>query len=226
MRCFRQLAGIQGASQSSEETLGGEWYLSTLTDEYSCRQSTGAEVTLHSDIEEQDRILIFWLGDNQNSPAAVKKKQKIWYTGGEKIDQTIRENFAEVYEHAANETLLHWAETSRGALALVILLDQFSRNLYRGTSGAYAQDPMARAVAKRAFNLGLDREMSIPGRIFLLHPFHHSEELVDQLFGCDRLRDLIDEGHDEWHEMLDSSVEWFDGHMDVVKRFSRFPSSK
>lgn len=180
-------------------------------------------MTLQSDVEEQDRVIRFWLGDDQRSPDLIKQKQKIWYSGGKKIDKVIRDNFAEVYEHAANETLLHWVESAQGALALVILLDQFSRNLFRGTSGAFAQDPMARAVAKRAFNLGFDREMSIPGRIFLLHPFHHSEELVDQLFGCDRLSDLIDEGHDEWREMLDSSVDWFNGHKDIVRRFSRFP---
>ena len=180
-------------------------------------------MTLKSDLEEQDRILRFWLGDDQNNPELIKRKQKIWYTGGEKIDLVIRQNFQEVYEHAANETLLHWVESAEGALALVIMLDQFSRNLFRGTAGAFSQDPMARAVAKRAINLGLDREMSIPGRLFLLHPFHHSEELVDQVFGCDRLRDLIDEGHDVWREMLDSSVDWFRGHRDVVSRFSRFP---
>ena len=180
-------------------------------------------MTLNSDLEEQDRILRFWLGDDQNNAELIKRKQKIWYTGGEKIDLVIRQNFQEVYEHAANETLLHWVESAEGALALVIMLDQFSRNLFRGTAGAFSQDPMARAVAKRAINLGLDREMSIPGRLFLLHPFHHSEELVDQVFGCDRLRDLIDEGHDVWREMLDSSVDWFHGHRDVVSRFSRFP---
>ena len=180
-------------------------------------------MTTHSDTEEQNLILRFWLGEDQSNPELVKQKQKIWYRGGEKIDLVIRENFGEVYERAATETLLHWVETAQGALALVILLDQFSRNLFRGTSRAFAQDPMARAVAKRAFNLSLDREMSIPGRIFLLHPFHHSEELVDQLFGCDRLRDMIGEGHDEWRDMLDSSIEWFNGHRDIVKRFSRFP---
>ena len=180
-------------------------------------------MTLKNDRDEQEQIIKFWLGEDQNNPDLVKQKQKIWYTGGKKIDREIRENFEEVYERAANETLLHWAETAQGALALVILLDQFSRNLFRGTASAFAQDPMARAIAKRAFNLSLDREMSIPGRIFLLHPFHHSEELVDQLFGCDRLRDMVDEGHDEWHEMLDTSVEWFNGHRDIVKRFSRFP---
>lgn len=178
---------------------------------------------MKSDIEEQVRILEFWLGENQNDPELVKQKQKIWYTGGEKIDQSIRENFEEIYEQAADETLLHWAETAQGALALVIMLDQFSRNLFRGTTRAFAQDPMARAVAKRAINLGLDRDMSVPGRIFLLHPFHHSEEMIDQLFGCDRLHDMMEEGHDEWHEMLDTSVEWFNGHRDIVKRFSRFP---
>ena len=143
-------------------------------------------MTIQNDTEEQNLILRFWFGEDQYKPELVQQKQKIWYGGGEKIDLEIRENFGELYERATTETLLHWAESAQGALALVILLDQFSRNLFRGTAGAFAQDSMARAVAKRAFNLGLDREMSIPGRIFLLHPFHHSEELVDQLFGCDR----------------------------------------
>ena len=180
-------------------------------------------MTLKSDTVEQDRILKYWFGNDQDDPDSVKQKQKIWYSGGEEIDKEIKENFGEIYERAANETLLHWADASEGSLALVILLDQFSRNLFRNTSSAFAQDPMARAVAKRAFNLGLDRELSVPGRIFLLHPFHHSEELVDQLFGRDRLRDLIAEGHSGWNDMLDSSVEWFNHHLDIVARFSRFP---
>ncbi|MCY3857989.1 MAG: DUF924 domain-containing protein [Gammaproteobacteria bacterium] len=180
-------------------------------------------MTIQNDIKEQDLILRFWLGEDQNNLELVKQKQKIWYSGAAQIDQEIRDNFGAVYERAATETLLHWGETAQGALALVILLDQFSRNLFRGTARAFAQDPMARAVAKRAFNNGFDSEMSVPGRIFLMHPFHHSEELVDQLFGCDRLRDLIDEGHEEWREMLNTSVEWFNGHRDIVRQFSRFP---
>ncbi len=192
-------------------------------DGYICRVGLGVNVSSQSDISEQDRILKYWFGEDQNDPDSIKQKQKIWYTGGAKIDREIKKEFGEIYERAANETLLHWADASNGALALVILLDQFSRNLYRNSSLAFTQDPMARAVAKRAFNLGLDREMSVPGRIFLLHPFHHSEELVDQLFGRDRLSDLIDEGHADWREMLDSSVEWFDHHLEIVKRFSRFP---
>lgn len=180
-------------------------------------------MTFHSDVEEQSRVLTFWFGKDQNDPDSIESRQKIWYTGGERIDRVIRVDFAELYERAANETLLHWADTADGALALVIMLDQFSRNLYRGTAQAFAQDPMARAIAKRALNLGLDREMSVPARIFLLHPFHHSEEIADQMYGCDKLQELIAEDHPAWAQLLQSSVEWFDGHCEIVKRFSRFP---
>lgn len=173
--------------------------------------------------EAQGRILEYWLGDDENDPVAIKAKQSIWYAGTKEIDDEIRERFGEDVESAANETILHWAESARGALALVILLDQFSRNLFRGTSRAFAQDPLARAVAKRAFNHGLDQELSVPGRVFLLHPFHHSEERTDQDYGCIRLQELIAEGHDAWQELLDGSVEWFEGHRNIVKRFARFP---
>ncbi len=180
-------------------------------------------MTSQSDVEEQSRVLTFWFGEDQNNPDSIESRQKVWYTGGDEIDRQIREDFYGLYERAANETLLHWADTADGAVALVIMLDQFSRNLYRGTAQAFAQDPMARAIAKRALNLGLDREMSVPARIFLLHPFHHGEELADQMYGCNRLQDLINEGHSDWRKLLESSVEWFDGHCEIVKRFSRFP---
>ena len=176
-----------------------------------------------SDREEQQRILSYWLGDNPNDPVAVKEKQKLWYAGSDELDSEIREQFGEIFDRACAETILHWGESADGALALVILFDQFSRNLHRGTARAFAQDPMARAVAKRAFNHGLDEEMTVPGRIFLMHPFHHSEAIIDQELGCVLLQRLIKEGHEEWSEFLQSSEEWFEGHRDIVKQFTRFP---
>ena len=178
--------------------------------------------TTNDDLE-QTRILEYWFGTEELDRGAIEAKQKVWYAGGEAIDNDICDHFGEIFEEARNETILHWADSSRGALALVILLDQFSRNLFRGTAQAFAQDPLARAVAKRAIRHGLDQELSVPARIFLLHPFHHSEALVDQDFGFIRLKELVAEGHDEWQDMLQSSIDWFRGHRDIIVRFNRFP---
>ena len=175
-----------------------------------------------NDLREQEQILTYWVGENQNDPASAKLKQKLWYSGGA-VDEEIREKFVEIFDRACAEMILHWGESAPGSLALVILLDQFSRNLHRGTVCAYAQDPLARAVAKRAFKLGFDRELSVPGRIFLLHPFHHSENMTDQAYVCMRLYELVAEGHDEWEELLNSSITWFERHRDTIRRFSRFP---
>ncbi len=171
----------------------------------------------------QAEILRYWLGDPPHDPLTVKTKQKVWYAGEENIDREIQERFGAVFDQACSESLLHWGETADGALALVILLDQFSRNLHRGTSAAFGQDALARAVAMRAINLGLDQKLSVPGRVVLLHPFHHSENLVDQEFGCAQLREMIAEGHTNWQELLTSCLQWFDGHHAIVRRFLRFP---
>jgi uncharacterized protein (DUF924 family) len=103
----------------------------------------------------------------------------------------------------------------------VILLDQFTRNLYRGTPEAYCGDPIALAVATRA--LALDRALSIPGRIFLYHPFHHSEVIAEQNRGVALLERLEQESPPEWRGYLRRSVLGFERHRDTVARFGRFP---
>ena len=175
------------------------------------------------DQAEQQRILTFWLGDDPFDPAAVKQCEGIWYDGSSELDREIRAKFGSVFERACSESLLHWCDSTQGALALVILLDQFSRNLHRGTAKAFAQDALARAVSKRAINTELDKEMSVIGRIFLLHPFHHSESILDQDYACIKIDDLIEEGHPDWKDTLDSTHSWFRRHRDIVRRFARFP---
>lgn len=175
------------------------------------------------DAAEQQLILRYWFGKDLFDPASVKSREKIWYSGTKEVDNEIREQFGALFERACDETLLHWCESGAGSLALVILLDQFSRNLHRGSSEAFTQDPLARAVAKRAINAGFDKEVSPIGRIFLLHPFHHSESLLDQDFACIKLSELNDEGHEEWQSWLDTTHNWFRGHREIVQRFSRFP---
>ena len=108
-------------------------------------------------------------------------------------------------------------------LDLVVLLDQFSRHVFRKTAQAFAQDPMARAIAYRSVNQEFDMELSVPERLFLYHPFHHSESLEDQDFGIQLVNKLLSACADEWEEHISESLDFFKGHREVIARFGRFP---
>src|SRR5215471_4909073 len=121
-------------------------------------------------IATPDQILAFWR-------AAGPDK---WFEVDDVIDGEIRARFVPTYEAAAGGTLNGWQETRDGTLALLVLLDQFPRNLFRGEARAYATDPQARVIADRAISRGIDRGFPIVERQFFYLPFMHSEDLADQ----------------------------------------------
>lgn len=136
-----------------------------------------------------------------------------WFEDDAGFDAAIRERFAATYEDAAAGLLSAWEERPQSALALVIVLDQFPRNMFRNSARAYAADSLARAVAGRAIARGFDRQVAIPERTFFYLPFEHSEELADQ----ERAVALIGETGDA------DSLKWAELHADIIRRFGRFP---
>ena len=106
-----------------------------------------------------------------------------------------------------------WEQTAEGALALILVLDQFPRNMFRGDARAFAADPLARAVAERALARGFDRSMALSDRQFLYLPFEHSETLADQERCCALFRSTGDADLLKWAEL----------HADIIRRFGRFP---
>src|SRR5262249_8593332 len=121
--------------------------------------------------------------------------------------------FLAAYEAAAAGRLGDWQSTPEGTLALLVLLDQFPRNLFRGDARAYATDAKARAIAERAIARGIDRPFPLPQRRFLHLPLMHSENLADQ----ERCIALCREAGDE------EAVKHAEIHADVIRRFGRFP---
>ena len=95
-------------------------------------------------------IVDYWLADSVTSPEAAVARHDVWYSGGGEVDEGIRQRFGDCVEPALDGRLGAWADTAEGALALVILLDQFTRNLFRGTAQAYSGDALAHQVATRA----------------------------------------------------------------------------
>ncbi|GAB4522378.1 MAG: DUF924 family protein [Parvularculaceae bacterium] len=138
---------------------------------------------------------------------------KKWWGGDAALDEEIREKFGDAHKAAATGALDDWGDEPAAALALIILLDQFSRNIHRGGPDAYAQDPKARDIAAKAIDKHFDDAFPAPAKQFFYLPFMHSEDMADQ----ERAIDL-------YHAAGDEDGKHFALlHMDVIRRFGRFP---
>ena len=168
-------------------------------------------------------IVTFWLSDSRDHPDRAHARRGWWYEGGPAVDEEIRVRFGDLVARACARELMSWRDTPEGALALVLLLDQFTRNLYRGTFGAYAGDPCAFEVVRHAIDRRLDRGLHPVARIWLYHPFHHSEEVAEQDRGLDLLRALRQHADADWRAYVERSIEGWTRHRDTVARFGRFP---
>ena len=175
------------------------------------------------DDSEISLVLDYWLGESHEGPEKCKEMSGLWYGGTPENDQEVVEKFGKIYERACSDALSSWAESADGALALVIVLDQFSRQIHRRTALAFAQDPMARAVAVRSVSLEFDLELSIPGRLFLYHPFQHSEYMKDQELGVSLTKNLLEECGPAWKDYVENSLTYFEDHRDIISKFGRFP---
>jgi uncharacterized protein (DUF924 family) len=136
-----------------------------------------------------------------------------WFEQDESFDQAIRVRFLPIYEAAANGELAASEESAEGALALVVVLDQFPRNMFRGNARAFETDALARAVADHALARGFDQVTDYAMRPFFYLPFMHSETLIDQ----DRSVCLYEALGDA------EQLRYATGHRDIVRRFGRFP---
>lgn len=150
-----------------------------------------------------DQINRFWIDEvGENG----------WYTRSDALDDTIRQRFRASWDRA--ETLAPaWAASAEGALAALILTDQFPRNMFRDDARAFATDALARRLADAAIAAGFDRQTAPPARQFFYMPFEHSEDLADQHRAVDLFRQFLP-GENLRHAEL---------HRDTIARFGRFP---
>jgi uncharacterized protein (DUF924 family) len=168
-------------------------------------------------------IIDYWIGDAATSPDAAKKRTQLWYMSSAESDDLLREKFGADLARAERGELDSWRQTANGCLALVILLDQFSRNLHRGVAAAFANDPQAVAVAQHAFDKGFDKDMSPIGLSFLIHPFHHAEDIELQNRCVATYEAMIESVSAEWQAQLQGHLDFSREHRDVIAQFSRFP---
>ena len=154
-------------------------------------------------------VLSFWF----HGP----EKRKAWFEKDAAFDAEIHARFLPLYEQAAAGEFPRWRDSPGDCLALVITLDQFPRNMFRGSARAFAADPLALAAANHAIALGHDRVMLPVERQFLYLPLEHSESLPDQVRCLELMRAIS-----VFPETADLP-RWAQAHLDIIRRFGRFP---
>lgn len=165
-------------------------------------------------------VLTFWFGPPGSPPLANAKR---WFERDAAFDAEIAARFGELLKRAAAGELEAWRDTPTGALALVIVLDQFSRNLHRDSALAFANDPAARDVAKAVRARSLDRALPPVLRAFLYLPYEHAEDPALQEESVALFAELRAEAPPELADYLDVTLDYARRHRDVIARFGRFP---
>ncbi|MBT2372567.1 DUF924 family protein [Pseudomonas fluorescens] len=147
-------------------------------------------------------VIEFW---NQAGPAR-------WFKKDDAFDNQFRETFHVAHFQAARRELEHWMESPEGALALLLLLDQYPRNAFRGTAHMFATDPLARFYARRMIDAGMDKLINATLRAFCYLPLEHSENTQDQQLSL------------TLNKALDANTyRWAEEHAHIIERFGRFP---
>ena len=167
-------------------------------------------------------ILRFWFGDDRNNPDWVEDNRR-WYSGGEVFDNLIREQFSLQVEQALAGGLDDWAQSPDSAMALILLLDQFTRNIFRGSPRAFEGDEQARLFLETVLDRGFVRSMSFKERCFLYMPLEHSESLEDQQKCVALFEALLAEVPLEYKTNIASSLAFAVKHRDIILKFGRFP---
>jgi len=156
-----------------------------------------------------DEVLDFWFAGDP------RVRREVWFRRQDDFDAACGA-FTTALHAARQGALDQWADTPRGTLALIILLDQFSRNLHRGSPEAFAADSKARALARRAVAEGIDRQLEWLERLFIYLPFEHSEDLADQDESVRLFENLR-------IALGDLAAEQAFRHRDIIRRYGRFP---
>ena len=168
-------------------------------------------------------VLSFWFEDATQSPEALQRRGAVWFRADPGFDRECATRFAAALEDAARGALQGWADSPRGRLALVILLDQLPRNIHRGSPAAFMHDAQAAAHCIAAIESGQDRPLHPVERVFLYMPLQHTEDLALQRLSIERFESLAAEVDDAWRDSFTENVRHAREHHDIVERFGRFP---
>lgn len=172
--------------------------------------------------EQIEEVLQFWFGElKQGFP--VTNRKSLWWFGDEKMDRLIEELFGHQVRMALWGQLDDWSGQPRGRLALILLLDQFTRSIYRGAVDAFAGDQRAEQLCREGIINGHDTVLEASERLFFYMPLEHAEELSAQNLCVAQLEEMLCTTPREQRHHIDNALDFANEHRDLIVRFGRFP---
>ncbi|RYD96501.1 MAG: DUF924 domain-containing protein [Sphingomonadales bacterium] len=180
---------------------------------------------VRTDVDETPgTILHYWFGYAIERPQAMQDRMTLWFGGGFSLDRIIAHRFTDIVAKLASGEAYRWAANSIAQrLAAVIALDQFSRNIFRGTPAAFENDPVALRLCMDAIASGDDMKLTPVERWFLYMPLEHSEAASDQELSVEKFAELLAEATPEMKPHFESAYDFAKRHAAVIERFGRFP---
>jgi uncharacterized protein (DUF924 family) len=168
-------------------------------------------------------VLDFWFGDGLQLDWPSQDHNELWFGGGPAQDEVIRQRFGPLVDEALNGGLIDWETEPRTRLALIVLLDQLSRNVHRGQRRAFDGDARAQRLTRRSIAEGMDTTLTPAGCVFLYMPLMHAEHLELQEECVARFQKLVDSSPEGLRDKLNSNLRFAVVHRDIVAQYGRFP---
>ncbi|MFU8817318.1 MAG: DUF924 family protein [Pseudomonadales bacterium] len=168
------------------------------------------------------QVLDYWFGSLEDGFADEGRRQR-WFAADPAADAEIGARFGWLFDAAASGELDAWLQSPQGIVAFVLVCDQFPRQVFRGSDRAYASDPLALEVARRAIDAGMDAALAFDQRAFLYMPFQHAESRVDQHAAVGLYAALRDATPPGQRHLTGNYLRHAQQHRDIVLRFGRFP---
>lgn len=173
--------------------------------------------------ERAQELLKYWFGDLGYADLPTSDRTNLWFGESEKLKESLVREFGKEYEDAIAGRLNHWAETPRGRLALIILLDQFSRYLYRNSPKAFDNDTNARSLCENGLKDGMDHSLTLIERVFFYMPLVHTENKETQEQSIRLFQSLVSLSMTETTQVYQLFLAYAYAHFRVIKEFGRFP---
>ena len=170
-----------------------------------------------------DTIWSFWFGRLDALGCASPEQRKRWWTKSDEFDQTIKSAFRADYDAIVMGQREMWRSSPRGALAYIIVLDQFSRNMFRGAPQMFAADPLAREACQTGLRERYDAELAFDEKVFLYLPLMHSEDLSDQRQCVGLFQAMVERAAEALKGDAEYYLDFAERHHAIIERFGRFP---
>jgi len=170
-----------------------------------------------------EEILDFWFGELSPDGPVSAARRRLWFGGDEETDRLIGERFGRDLEAARRGDYDGWRDSPQGALALIVVLDQFPRNIYRGSAQAYASDAKALNLSLEGMAQGQDRFLAVAEKAFFYLPLEHAEESAMQRLSVAAFTRLWREAPVGGKKMAEGFLDFAIRHREIIERFGRFP---